>query len=172
MKKQNLAALLPYPCNRWARGAKIKFRLSMALLVAGVFSLSRPRESWPRITGALKTWIRFARQDRPTPRWIYFSRLRTCYRCPLFYKPLRTCGSPLVKDLRDVGCMCDMEIKAAAIEATCWYRETTYDDTEFGWPASLTRYRNPADSGTDSIRRKPCFICGRSAGERSKVSGS
>jgi len=119
-----------------------KAQLSCALFVAGVFSLARPKQSWPRIKGALLTWLRFAQQERSTPAWIYFGRMRACQRCPLYEPFWKTCGSPLRKDLRDVGCHCYMPLKSAAIEATCFYRDATNNDTSFGWPASLTRLSN------------------------------
>lgn len=147
MKKQLNRAWFRWAFRRLRRGLRFKAQLSCALLAAGLFSLARPKQSWPRIKGAFLTWLRFAQQERSTPFWIYVGRMRTCKRCPLFYSPLQTCGSPLRKDLRDVGCHCYMPLKSAAIEATCFYRDATNNDTSFGWDPSLTRLSNlPARS--------------------------
>lgn len=129
-------------CKRWRNLLARKARLSAALLVAGLFSLRHPRDSWPRVSAALTTWLRWTREPRRTPRWIYYGRMRTCFSCPFFYAPLRTCGSPLRKELHECGCWCSMEHAAAVLEKECWYRTESYGDTEWGWDASLTRLSN------------------------------
>ena len=151
--------------NRLRRNLRIKAQLSLALLVAGLYSISHVRTSWGRIRAAFRIWFDFAIDPRRTPRWIYFGRVRACYRCPFFYKPLRTCGSPLVKDLRDMGCHCNVIYAAAVMEKTCWYRDQTNDDTEFGWDASLTRLsglkaRNKRGNAT-TPKQPGCSPCGR-----------
>lgn len=132
--------LSPWRCKRLLRALKLKARLSAALLVAGVFSLSRPRAGWARIAAAFKVWTRFAADPRRAPRWIYYGRVRACLRCPMLYKPLRTCGSPLAKELRDLGCWCHVEHMASVAAEDCWYREQGGDD-QFGWGDPLRRLR-------------------------------
>lgn len=63
------------------------------------------------------------------------ARLEHCEGCPIFYSPLRTCGSPLVEGHEDLGCWCQMDVKAQDIKATCWANEFT--DMHIGWPKEL-----------------------------------
>lgn len=50
-------------------------------------------------------------------------RLGHCANCPLLYKPLMTCGSPLRWKHRELGCWCQMEVKASLPNAGCWLRD-------------------------------------------------
>jgi hypothetical protein len=61
-------------------------------------------------------------------------RMAFCRQCPIFYKPLQTCGSPLTAD-KDLGCYCHMPTKARLRAARCWL----YDETagQMGWPKEL-----------------------------------
>lgn len=113
-----------------------RFRLFAALAVAAVFTSPLTREGWNRALGALRVWFDYAREPMPTPRWIYYRRMKNgCFKCPLFYRPLRTCGSPLDKRLlRTEGCWCNQDFKASMLEAECWLHNETGDRT-IGWPA-------------------------------------
>lgn len=158
--KATIPAWSVWRFKRSRRDIGVKLRLTMALLVAAGFSIATPRKSWGRVRAALATWLQWARGSQATPFWIYYHRLRACHRCPLYYSPLRTCGTPLVRDLRDIGCHCNMEAKSAVIEATCWFRDNTNNDTEFGWPSFTTRL-----SGI------PGYTSGRESGGPGKCSG-
>lgn len=137
---------------RWYRLLCRKLRLSRALLVAAWFSVKTPRAAAGRVRSALATWFRFARDPEGTEFWSYFRHLRTCYKCPLFYKPLRTCGSPLDKKLDGLGCWCYMPEKAAMAQASCWLDIHAPGNTT-GWidrdarrdaaRAAVKRARNP-----------------------------
>lgn len=69
---------------------------------------------------------------RATPEQI---QRRTCFcnQCPIFYRPLRTCGTPLRDS--DVGCWCCMEMKSKLADADCWAR--TNGVKSCGWPPDL-----------------------------------
>ena len=69
-------------------------------------------------------------------------RLKHCLKCPVYYAPLGTCGSPLHKDAKDhtgkpMGCFCFMEYKAAT-RCNCWL----YDESVgvMGWPEELNDF--------------------------------
>jgi len=62
-------------------------------------------------------------------------RLLACHACPLFYEPLRTCGTPR---LGPDGCWCHMPTKASTV-ANCW----AFDKGRpYGWPPSLNSVIN------------------------------
>jgi hypothetical protein len=113
----------PSPCRLLKRRA----RLSAALLVAAAYSATHPAASFRRVANAIAAWVRFARARKRTPFWKTYRRYRACSGCPLFYKPLRTCGSPLDGDLTDLGCWCNMEAKAPMPESTCWMGDNLGD---------------------------------------------
>lgn len=127
-----------FRCKRLRRDLTLKLRLSAALFIAGLFSLSTPRESWPRIREAFRTWLRWARDPKPTPFWIYVGRYLKCRRCIFFFYPTRTCGSALSKELRRDGCGCNMETKCGILDADCWAREQGVDES-LGWSDRLRR---------------------------------
>lgn len=57
---------------------------------------------------------------------LYKRRLNICSDCPLFFRPLRTCGTPLrflTKNKRFGGCWCYMPFKAMNIDSECWLDE-------------------------------------------------
>lgn len=121
-----------------------KIELSHALLMAGIFSLASPREGLGRLWGACKVWIGLARGGgAPASRALYLRRLAVCFRCPFYSRRWGTCGSPLEKVLRQVGCHCYIPAKARYADARCWIDERTSDgDTILasfaghGWRAS------------------------------------
>ncbi len=149
-------------CKRLRRDLGLKLRLSTALLVAGLFSLTTPRESWPRIAAAFRMWLDWARDPKPAPFWIYVGRYLKCRRCVFFFYPTRTCGSALSKELRRDGCGCNMEVKCSILEADCWAREQGVDDS-LGWPDSLRRLSNLEQSRSAAFRPMPCGVCSKQA---------
>jgi hypothetical protein len=104
-------------------------RLFAAVMLAALFGFERfgvrqiARAAWLSFRSLLPTTKRI-------PRNVYFRRLRTCFRCPFFFGPLRTCGSPVSLEPH-VGCWCNMERKAALRDAECWANVST--NYEFGW---------------------------------------
>ncbi len=64
------------------------------------------------------------------------ARMEECRKCPLFYKPLQTCGSPLAKESK-MGCYCYLPLKVT-LKANCWLFDET--NGELGWPKPLNDY--------------------------------
>ncbi len=107
-------------------------RLSGALLVAGIVSWRSPSLALRKIVAAFNSWRLF---DTQADFWTKYRRYKVCRRCPLFYYPLRTCGTPLQKDLQSLGCYCNMESKVGFEAATCWIDENNASQT-YGWKAN------------------------------------
>lgn len=105
-------------------------RFITAVLVAALYRMpSLGFVEFFKVTWAILRAITWT--SRGSSRWVYYRRLRHCYRCELFFKPLRTCGSPFMDGYEDLGCFCDMTRKAAVPNATCWADENT--DLNIGW---------------------------------------
>lgn len=113
-----------------------KLRIIIAIAVAIGSCLFSPRDSWPRITGTSRLfWNWLTGRIHWADPYTAASRYARCEKCPIFYKPLRTCGSPLDKELRGLGCHCSIPIKARLREATCWGDDNLGDEFVFGWKA-------------------------------------
>ena len=82
-------------------------------------------QAWGVITAILTT-------DDPVNEKIITERLNTCARCPVFYGPMKTCGSPRSAD-PDLGCWCYMPVKART-RANCWLYDQRLPG---GWHRSL-----------------------------------
>lgn len=104
-----------------------------AAAIIGILTWNKPimrfRDFW-RLMRA--SW----NAERVTPVW-YSNRMDACSKCPIFFSPLRTCGSPLSLKLRGLGCWCSMEVKAWFSAATCWLRTHESNKTGYGWPDGL-----------------------------------
>lgn len=50
----------------------------------------------------------------------YSQRMGICEACPIYFSPLKSCGTPLRRDLRPCGCYCYMPVKARYARSTCW----------------------------------------------------
>lgn len=97
------------------------------------------RQAVLRIMRFVKLWWTLKDPDAYVSELHYQRRLITCERCPVFFKPLRTCGTPLKKDLRGIGCYCFMEAKAKLTHATCWLDDELGPNPD-GWTVNA-----PAD---------------------------
>jgi hypothetical protein len=116
------------------------FRFIIALLVAGWY---RCRRGGDCLKTAKESFV--AVKNRPDGGHLMEeARNSECEKCPLFYKPLRTCGSPLLKtpESRDhngkpMGCFCFMPLKSKT-ECNCWlYGES---GGVMGWPEPLNDF--------------------------------
>ena len=105
-------------------------RWALALLLAGVFSIWT-RQGWCRIGKAFGLWLGLVRhhEKRVSLRRLE-RRLETCRKCPIYFKPLQTCGSPVIKRLRRVGCWCYCPESAKLNEKKCFLDS----DIEPGYP--------------------------------------
>lgn len=110
-----------------------KLRFAAALIVAALFLKVSDREGLLRILRFIKLWRSNKSPDAYVSEQHYHLRLATCERCPIFYKPLRTCGTPLKKSLRDLGCWCFLPVKARLRAATCWLNDEIGSGNEYGW---------------------------------------
>lgn len=113
---------------------KAKLRLFASLLIAAFGSNPLRRDFWRRLRKAVKLWVGGLKVGGKVSDEVYNLRIQHgCRKCPIAFQRfgLLTCGSPLVKELRDKGCWCDMLTKARLVEADCWLDENT--DLDFGW---------------------------------------
>ncbi len=101
--------------------------------VAALFLAALYRKGLLQGAVALVKALAWRWRGRRANRWVYYRRMRACYACPLFYAPLRTCGSPLLTSNPELGCYCAMERKAALPDARCWAWDNL-DLKEIGWP--------------------------------------
>jgi len=111
-------------------------RLLLAFTVAIVFGLLTWNKPFIRFRDFWRLMHDILHADKVTPLW-YQNRMEVCSKCPVFFNPLRTCGSPLRWRDRDLGCWCSMEAKAKLTHATCWLRMHETRRTGFGWPDEL-----------------------------------
>ena len=94
-------------------------------------------------------WLSLTGQVPRVPPKVYQARMEVCRQCPVFYAPLRTCGSPLRRGSRvrnhPAGCSCYMPFKAK-FECNCWLWEEIANETlppqywhwtKFGWKGPL-----------------------------------
>jgi len=104
-----------------------------ALLVAGASSIWTPH-GWSRIGRAFALFFfSLSAADSHVNAKKYRHRMEVCRRCPLFYKPLEACGTPLKKQLRGLGCYCYMPEKAKLEDAVCWIDSDAPDAGQYGW---------------------------------------
>lgn len=112
---------------------RYNLKWAAALLVAGGCSIWTPR-GWQRIGRAFGLWFGLissgGKRVGENTRAV---RLRTCRPCPLFFKPLETCGSPLRPDLRGYGCWCFLPEKAKYEESQCYLDTEVEPGTPGGW---------------------------------------
>lgn len=111
-----------------------KIRLCLALLVASLFTNLSDRSGYLRIWRAVSLWWGALKPDSTVSESSYTARLSACRACPLFFRPLQTCGTPLRKELSQLGCWCNMEAKAKLTDATCWI-DDELPENKCGWRA-------------------------------------
>jgi hypothetical protein len=114
-------------------GIKQKMRLSAALLVAAGAGLRHPWSALPKLRAALRVWISGFSTTGIVDQAHYDQRLFACRNCPIFYAPLQTCGSPLRRATRGLGCYCNVEAMAWFAEKRCYLDEIYGDEEHYGW---------------------------------------
>lgn len=110
-----------------------KLRLCLALLVASLFTSLTDRSGYVRIWRAVSLWWGALKPDSTVSESLEAARIGACRSCPIFYRPLQTCGTPLRKELRELGCWCHMPTKAKLVDATCWLDDELPGETAYGW---------------------------------------
>ncbi len=110
-------------------------QLFLALIVAACWELLKSARG-------IRTALKSAKETPSVSPFIQADRLNVCEKCPIFYAPLLTCGSPFLrkdwkKPTEQLGCFCHMPTKAKT-ECNCWL----YDETEGaqGWPHELNSF--------------------------------
>lgn len=109
-----------------------KLRLCLALLVASLFTNLTDPSAYRRIWRAISLWWGALEPDSTVSDYLRTARLNVCRNCPLFFRPLQTCGTPLRKELRELGCWCNMESKSKLADATCWI-DDELPENKHGW---------------------------------------
>jgi len=107
-----------------------KFQFFCALAVAAAVSDILDPVTWKIAKSLLKVW--FWRSGDVVKAMQFIKRSAACRACPVFYKPLQTCGSPLDKDTRGLGCYCYLPEKVKLPESRCWLDEHS-PHRDYGW---------------------------------------
>jgi hypothetical protein len=123
-------------------------RWALALLLAGIFSLWTKR-GLIRIYRAFALWFGLLhhRKDNLVDDETLALRLKTCESCPIFYRPLRTCGTPVVKELRHHGCWCYMMEAAKLHEKQCYLDADISPGYPGGWEHAVQQARDSKPTG-------------------------
>lgn len=96
----------------------------MAVLFCDLFA----KTCWRRLFGAVKLLM----TKQTASEELVKQRLAACQKCPVYYAKLRTCGSPLDKELEGLGCWCSVEAKSSILAATCW-GDDHIENFQNGW---------------------------------------
>lgn len=114
---------------------KERLQLIVAILVASTYAVWSEivKPVWSRFVDTFQAIVSATKEEHPKAA----DRLKHCQNCPIFYKPLATCGTPFRDP--DLGCFCHMPTKAKT-KCNCWL----YDNTngEQGWPKELNDFTN------------------------------
>ena len=105
------------------RSFQHKLRHAAAIVVGAMGSNVSSLKTWRKGSWAIHTW--FFPPSEEVSDSVYQRRLLTCEDCPIFFRRwgLRTCGSPLDREMPEAGCFCQMDELARDKYATCWLRE-------------------------------------------------
>lgn len=110
-------------------------RFFVAILLAAIYRM--PHMSAREVFKSCRMLVKALLWRGPAiGRWQYFKRMRACNRCFLYFRPLKTCGSPLMEGFESEGCGCYMPAKASDPKAVCWM------DWELGDEAGETSWKN------------------------------
>lgn len=109
-----------------------KLRFTAALVVAALWSDLTQRVTWERLGRVLRLWTVGLRNEALADEATIAARLACCRACPLWFAPLRTCGSPL-SEAPELGCWCEMIQKSKLADATCWLDDDMGEAAPHGW---------------------------------------
>lgn len=121
-------------------------RFLAAVAVAVFFALLRWDRPLMRLSDGLRLFLS-TKTNPPASPALVAVRMSACARCPIFFRPLRTCGTPIFKKDADLGCFCYMPLKARLSNATCWSRDKGVKD--YGWPDELIEHNPNSSAGKD-----------------------
>lgn len=107
------------------------FRFIGAVVIALLWApWGGPGNLWSRARDAF--WL--AWDSRMAPKVDaseLLARNKACSDCPIHYRPLMTCGSPMAGDT-SLGCWCFMPFKSRMKHARCWLR-IRGSTSQWGW---------------------------------------
>lgn len=110
----------------------VRFLAAVLLaVIGGIVLWSRP---WKRLKGAFYLWWDSWHTIQVDGER-YRARLATCKTCPIFFRPLLTCGTPFLHKQR--GCWCHMPTKSRMLSASCWIRDHEPHRVGLGWRDEL-----------------------------------
>lgn len=109
------------------------FRFFCALLVGSIYRLWKLVQATG--TEAAGVWRALTNKHQYVSDELKAQRMAICRKCPLFFAPLQTCGSPLRKT-KD-GCFCYMPLAAGAYHDCYIFENGTLFSDEPGWPPNL-----------------------------------
>jgi len=99
----------------------VEFIICLALAGWALSKSNNPiKNLWNAGTNVVLTL--FGGRNKKVGKDLWEKRLAKCAGCPVFYAPLRSCGSPLVQG-KYTGCYCHMPTKAR-YECDCWAYES------------------------------------------------
>jgi hypothetical protein len=110
-----------------------KGQFCLALLVAALWSDPFSKVGKDRLRKAFQLWYSSILTGDRVDNGTAANRLAVCQQCPLWFKPLGTCGSPLRRKDGDLGCWCWMRAKSKLLGAHCWLDEQGIDAPPYGW---------------------------------------
>jgi hypothetical protein len=112
----------------------------IAFLVASAYAVTHG-QGWRRFRAFLFA-LRTPQGAKVTPEMAR-QRLESCEGCPIYYKALMTCGSPLDAQLRDddghpLGCNCFMPYKVK-LPCNCWIYDRSQGNSSV-WRRDLNSF--------------------------------
>jgi len=119
-----------------------KLRWSWALIVAALFSDIGKAVTWRKARWAISLWF-FPGNEPKASAELRMARLSACPRCPIYFNRfgLKTCGSPLRRKHKDLGCYCDIAALAQYEKSECWLAEQGLPSR---WPERINENAQPA----------------------------
>jgi hypothetical protein len=113
-----------------AGGVVTLLRFIAAAFAAALFNRRGKVSLWRRFKDLF--WLLWDSRTAPKVDAVELeARNKACGECPIYYRPLMTCGSPFADDPA-LGCWCVLPIKARMKHARCWLR-IRGSNTQWGW---------------------------------------
>lgn len=118
-------------------------RWASALFLAGIFSFWTAR-GWVRIGKAFALWFGVLKHPKGSqaPPEVVAIRLAACEKCACYFRPLHTCGTPVVPSLRKVGCWCYVPESAKFNAKRCYIDEFIEPGYPGGWIEAESKLRD------------------------------
>jgi hypothetical protein len=109
-----------------------RWQFLKAITIAARYGIER--FTLPEIWFAVKSVWRAIRVDKSGnishSKWVH--RMKCCYKCPVFDRRLKTCGSPFSTQPQ-LGCYCFEPIAAKREKKLCWLDSNSDGSLDYGW---------------------------------------